>query len=100
MPKLVTPEYVYDPNAAVPTQKDHEVSKAIHQVVQEVRKQLAPTDDTPGELTAQEIITIAFQKVPGAAMVLVAAIRDGFTVLDGESIAHCLVHNLVDEEQY
>lgn len=96
--KIVNNDYVYDEQAAVPTQRDHQVAQAIHEVVQEVRKQLAEDDDSPGKLTAEEILTIAIQKVPGAAIVIINAVKDGFTFLDGESIAHCLVHNLVDDE--
>jgi hypothetical protein len=96
--KLVNPDYVYEESAAVPTDNDHEVAKAIHEVVQAVRVELAEDDDTPGKLTAEELLAIAIQKVPGAAIVIVNSIKDGMDVLDIESVGHCLVHNLVDGE--
>lgn len=96
--KLVEPDYVYDSTAAIPTEKDQQLASVIHAVVQEVRKQMSADDESPGQLTAQEILTIAFQHVPAAASVIVQAVKDGLDALDVESIGHCLVHNLVDDD--
>jgi hypothetical protein len=72
------------------------VAKTMFELVQEIRRQAGPDDpDSPGQLTPIEILQIALAKVPAAAPMIVAMIRDTVpNEVDAEAVGHILFKQL------
>lgn len=70
-----TPEAPYDPSLNVPTSNQQALGRALFEIAQKARKEMAPDDDTPGRLTTEETFAILI-KGTGLAEALMTSLAD------------------------
>ena len=95
--KLVPEDAVYDQTRNDMTQNQEVATQRIFAFIQELRRQKSLTDDSPGTLTAQEIIMAAFANAPGAAEAIVNLLGDQIgDEKDFSNVANAIKNQLFD----
>lgn len=96
--KLVPEDAVYDPARGELSSNQRSVSAKVFELFQEIRRQKGLADaDSPGKLTANEIIMAALEHVPGAGASVVSLLEDEVSEeKDFSNIANDLKNQLFD----